>query len=303
MAASLGDSHPYPIYNARYRVMFPILDSTGALVAGATGLDSEVSQDQGTFADATNEATQIATSSGMYYLDLLATELDTKSTTVIVKSTEGKTTPLVLYPMRMPVIRTGTAQAGAATSITLDSSASAVNDFYNGCWVNCTNDTPANVRGQARLVIDYNGSTKVADVESAWGTNPSSSTTFEILIPWTVNSAAWAGTPFPSVATVGVPDTNVTLLNNSSTSLINLERSASVIYRGSVTGASSTTTLIDSALTQAATDFWKGRIVIFTSGTLAYQASDITAFTPGTDTLTFTAMTGASSAADTYVIV
>src|SRR4051812_29378114 len=121
MAASAGDAHPYPIYNARFRVTFPILDADGDLVTGATGLDSELSQDQGTFADATNEATEIATSSGMYYLDLIATELDNQQTAIIVKTTSSgaKTTPMVLYPKRLPVIRTGTAQAGGASTITL----------------------------------------------------------------------------------------------------------------------------------------------------------------------------------------
>lgn len=303
MAANSGDSHAFPIYNARYRVVFPILNTSGALVAGATSLDSELSQDQGTFADATNEATQIATSSGMYYLDLIATEMDTKSTTVIVKSAEGVTTPLVLYPVRMPVIRTGTAAAGGSTSITLDASASPIDDHYNGCWVNCTNDSPSNVRGQARQVIDYVGSTQVATVDPAWGTNPTSATTFEVLVPVSASVAAWAGAAMPTGPGAGLPDVNLVRLNNSNSSLLNIERSASVIWRGAVTGATTTTTLIDTSLTQSATDFWKGRIVIFTSGTLAYQASDITAFDPATDKITFTAMTAASAGADTYVIV
>ena len=101
----------------------------------------------------------------------------------------------------------------------------------------------------------------------------------------------------------GVAQANVVQLNSVAASAANLERSASVIYRGSVTGATSTTTLIDSSLAQAANDFWKGRIVIFTSGALQYQATDITAFTASTHTLTFSALTGAPSNGDTYVVV
>lgn len=100
----------------------------------------------------------------------------------------------------------------------------------------------------------------------------------------------------------GMIDTNPVRLNNVAASLLNLEKSASVIYRGSVTGAATTTTLIDSGLTQADTDWWKGRIVIFTSGK-TYQATDITAFDPALDKLTFTALTGAPSGGDTYVII
>lgn len=94
------DSRPIPIKNTAYRAVFPILDADGDLVTGATGLDSEVSKDQGTFADCTNEATEIATASGMYYLDLTSTEMNADCVAVIVKtsSSGAKTTVLVFYP-------------------------------------------------------------------------------------------------------------------------------------------------------------------------------------------------------------
>ena len=216
MTVHANDAHPYPIYNARFRVIFPILDADGDLVTGAASLDSEASQDSGTFADVTNEATEIATSSGMYYLDLIATEMDTTSTTVIVKTaTAGaKTTPLTLHPVRLPVLRTGTAQAGAATTITLDSGASADDDYYNGCYVNPTNSDPANVLGQARKITDYVGSTKVATV-GTWGTNPTSATTFEILVPPELHGILWGGSPVEDVTTAGRPEVRVAAIANS----------------------------------------------------------------------------------------
>lgn len=98
MASS--DATAIPVKNQAYRVTFPIMDADGDLVTGATGLDSEVSKDGGTFADATSEATEIATSSGVYYLDLTATEMNADTVAVIVKtsSSGAKTTVLVLYP-------------------------------------------------------------------------------------------------------------------------------------------------------------------------------------------------------------
>lgn len=98
MAAT--DSRPVPIKNTAYRVIFPILDADGDLVTGAAALDSEVSKDCATFADCTNEATEIATSSGIYYLDLTSTEMNADSVALIVKtSTSGaKTTTVVMYP-------------------------------------------------------------------------------------------------------------------------------------------------------------------------------------------------------------
>lgn len=97
---------------------------------------------------------------------------------------------------------------------------------------------------------------------------------------------------------------DVLALNGDSTAASNLASSASVIYKGTVTGATpTTTTLVDTGLTQADTDHWKGRIIIFLDGTLKYQATDITAFTPASDTLTFTALSNAPAQNDTYVIV
>ena len=99
MAAS--DARPFPLKNTAYRVTFPIFDADGDLVTGAASLDTELSGDGGTFADATNEATEIATSSGMYYLDLTAGEMNYDTVAIIVKTTTSgaKTTPMVLYPV------------------------------------------------------------------------------------------------------------------------------------------------------------------------------------------------------------
>jgi hypothetical protein len=106
------DARPIPQKNVAYRVTFPILDADGDLVTGATGLDSEVSKDGGTFADCTSEATEIATSSGMYFLDLTSTEMNADTVAVIVKTTSSgaKTTPIVMYPEEAGDIRVNVTQ-------------------------------------------------------------------------------------------------------------------------------------------------------------------------------------------------
>ena len=98
MAAS--DARPVPRRNVAYRVTFPILDADGDPVTGATGLDSEVSKDGGTFTDAGSEATEIATASGVYFLDLTNTEMDADTVAVRVQTTSSgaKTTIIVMYP-------------------------------------------------------------------------------------------------------------------------------------------------------------------------------------------------------------
>ena len=207
MTVSANDAHEYPIFNARYRVYFPILDADGDLVPAATGLDSERSIDGAAFADCTNEATEIASSSGIYYLDLTSAEMSSSCTTVQIKtSTSGaKTTVLTLYPRRSATIRFGTAQAGGSNTMTLDSGASAKDGAYIGCWLRCTNDTPANVIGQGRKILAYVGSTKVATVDSNWGTAPSSATTYSIMLFDTVNVNMWLGKEVADVTTDGYP--------------------------------------------------------------------------------------------------
>jgi len=92
------DARPVPIKNTAYRAYFGIFKNDGTLITGATGLDSEVSKDGATFADCTNEATEI--SQGLYYLDLSSTEMNADSVLVVVKSTSTGAVPVVLslYP-------------------------------------------------------------------------------------------------------------------------------------------------------------------------------------------------------------
>lgn len=72
----------------------------------------------------------------------------------------------------------GTAQAGAAGTITLRSGAVATNDYYNGAVVNIYGGTGV---GQSRKITDYDGTTKVATVDSNWITNPDNTSTYFVI--------------------------------------------------------------------------------------------------------------------------
>jgi hypothetical protein len=289
-------------------LLVPLLDADGDPVSPSSP-DTEISQDCGTFADATNEATELATSSGFVYVDLISTEMDTKSTVVQVKSTGAKTTFAVLNPRRLPIIRTGTAQAGANSTITLDSSASARDDFYEGCFVKISNDTPTNALGQARKIVGYVGSTKVATIEGTWGTNPSSSSTFEILAtPEATCIVAVGGTALVS-SVAGQLDANVTHYGGTAgtfasgipqasltTSAINSiadqvwdEATSGHVAAGSFganlqtmdsgtaqAGAATSITLQSGA--SATTDYYKNDLVVIVSGTGAKQGRFISAY-------------------------
>lgn len=72
----------------------------------------------------------------------------------------------------------GTAQAGAATSITLSLRASAIDDAYNDLYIAIVAGTGS---GQIRQITDYVGGTKVATV-ATWTTNPDSTSEYKILL-------------------------------------------------------------------------------------------------------------------------
>jgi len=77
----------------------------------------------------------------------------------------------------LSAVTTGTAQAGAASTITLASGESATDDIFLGSRIVLTGGTGEK---QARMVTDYNGTTKVLTVDRAWQTNPDATTTYEI---------------------------------------------------------------------------------------------------------------------------
>jgi hypothetical protein len=75
-------------------------------------------------------------------------------------------------------VNEGLAQAGSATTITLNALASATDDAYNGQTVFIRSGTGDD---QARRVTDYNGTTKVATVSKAWGTSPDTTSAYVML--------------------------------------------------------------------------------------------------------------------------
>ncbi len=75
------------------------------------------------------------------------------------------------------------------------------------------------------------------------------------------------------------------------------------IISGAAEAGTLSTTEMTSDLSEATDEHYNGRIVIWTGGVLSGQASDITAYLGSTGRLTYTAVTEAPSAADTFIIV
>ncbi len=88
----------------------------------------------------------------------------------------GRVTPT---PIESLILHSGTAQAGAAGTITLASGASSTDDLYKGQLVKIYGATGA---GQTRTITAYNGTTKVATVAWNWITNPDATSTYSVIV-------------------------------------------------------------------------------------------------------------------------
>lgn len=105
------------------------------------------------------------------------------------------------------------------------------------------------------------------------------------------------------VVLAGIPDVNMAQISGSSTAADRLEASALQIIEGAATAGTLGTTQMSTDLTEATDDHFIGRIIIWTSGALSGQASDITDYTGVNGVLTFTATTEAPSNGDGFIII
>lgn len=130
----------------------------------------------------------------------------------------GGTAVAGTIPPDVVFLRSGTAQGGGASTITLDSGASATNNFYQNQVIFLRSGTGA---GQSAIITSYVGSTKVATIVGTWATNPDNTSVFTILpfgsitttVSGGVNVTQWNGINV-TAATAGIPDVNVKNYNN-----------------------------------------------------------------------------------------
>lgn len=74
-------------------------------------------------------------------------------------------------------LTSGTAQDGSTYTITLALASSSTDEYYTNCIIVTTGGLGA---GKARIIVAYNGVTKVATVDYAWSTIPNNTTTYSI---------------------------------------------------------------------------------------------------------------------------
>lgn len=118
---------------------------------------------------------KLGTPSADISADIAAVKAETAS--ILTDTAEIGTAGAGLTDLGGRTLDSGTAQAGASTTITLQSGAVATDDYYNGSTVVITGGTGV---GQAQVITDYVGSTKVATV-SGWATAPDATSTYQVL--------------------------------------------------------------------------------------------------------------------------
>jgi hypothetical protein len=96
---------------------------------------------------------------------------------------------------------------------------------------------------------------------------------------------------------------DVVKINGVAEAAEDLGASAATIVRAAAVTGTLTTTQMSTDLTEATDDHYNGRVIIWTSGPLKDQATNITDYDGTAKILTFTAITEAPANGNTFVIV
>ena len=179
-------------YGTTDAVYFPVwlADGTRLAVSGDSfdfdAADLQISKDGGAFANVTGTPTMIGDSHAKYVP--VAADLQCKVAILRLIDADGVVLDggCIITTRNHPsaqnpngVIRGGTAQAGAAGSITLASGDVATDDILNGTVIEIVSGTGA---GQSRVITDSVDSTDVCSVEPNWVTDPSSDSVYRVWV-------------------------------------------------------------------------------------------------------------------------
>jgi hypothetical protein len=107
----------------------------------------------------------------------------------------------------------------------------------------------------------------------------------------------------PVALVTGRMDSNISAIDDSNESALDLAASAKTIVRGTAVTGTLSDTQMTTNLTELTDDHYIGRIIIWTAGSLKDQATDITDYEGVNGLLTFTTVTDIPSNNDTFVIV
>jgi len=199
----------------------------------------------------------------------------------------------------------GAGTAGKIVGDNIDAPLSTIDTVVDGIQTDLSNGTDglgAIKTDTAAILVD------TADIQPKIGT-PAADISADIAAV-KVDTAATlvdTGTTLPGLLPAalvgGRIDANMGAISGDATAADNLEESATTIVFNTAKAGTLTTTAMSTNLTEATDDHYIGRTVIWTTGVLLGQASDITDYVGVNGVLSFTAVTEAPSAADAFVII
>jgi len=192
------------------------------------------------------------------------------------------------------VVRSATAQAGAATTITLDASASAVNDFYTNARLWIVSGTGA---GQGRIISGYVGATKVATV-ATWATNPDATSVF-VIVPF----GSIPGASAPTAAEVADAVWDELLAGHTTEASYGALMQALQLHVGTAQAGAAQSITLDATGSSATDDQYIYQLITIRSGTGAGQTRQITDYNGTTKVATVNlAWTTQPTSASEYII-
>ena len=110
-------------------------------------------------------------------------------------------------------------------------------------------------------------------------------------------------TRLPTSLISGRMASDVEAINDNAEAAEDLRHAVASVVRGTAAAGTLSTTQMTTDLTETTDNHYNGRIIIWTSGTLKDQATDVSGYLGSTKRLTFTATTEAPIAGDTFVLV
>ena len=190
------------------------------------------------------------------------------------------------------VITEGTAQAGAAGTITLAAGESATDNLYRGDRVQIIAGTGL---GEHGIITAYTGSTKVATMSENWVVQPDNTSEY-ILVPADADVETWQHTTVTgdgdwAQLQTDTDDIQTRVPTTAELAYIVANAATGLPVVFTTLGGSGTAAVLDTVDGSAASavdDQYNGRLLVFTSGTLKGVVTDITDYDGGTTTATIT---------------
>ena len=168
----------------------------------------------------------------------------------------------------------------------------------------CTTNTDMRGTDSALLAASINltaGAVDNVTTVATTTTNTDMRGTDSALLAASINLTGGAVDTVTTVTNQVTADT--TAIAGVTAAATNLSKSAIGIEPGAAITGTLSTTQMTTDLTEVTDDHYNGRIIVWTSGVLKNQATDITDYTGATKLLTYTATTEAPANADTFVII